>query len=59
MGNIIEQLNKEEIARLAKNIPVFAPGDTVIVNVNVVEGESAVSLAAGKKAGSSSGDAVA
>jgi len=39
MSNIIEELEKAEIARLAKNIPVFAPGDTVIVNVNVVEGE--------------------
>lgn len=38
-NNILEQLEKEEIARLAKVIPVFAPGDTVIVNVNVVEGE--------------------
>ena len=37
--NIIEQLEKEEIARLNKTIPEFAPGDTVIVNVNVVEGE--------------------
>ena len=37
--NIIEQLEKEEIARLGKKIPEFAPGDTVIVNVNVVEGE--------------------
>jgi len=37
--NIIEQLEKEEIARLGKTIPEFAPGDTVIVNVNVVEGE--------------------
>ena len=37
--NIIEQLNKEEIARLGKTIPVFAPGDTVVVNVSVVEGE--------------------
>ena len=36
--NIIEQLENEEIARLGKTIPVFAPGDTVIVNVNVVEG---------------------
>ncbi|RDK09345.1 50S ribosomal protein L19 [Cupriavidus lacunae] len=38
--NIIEQIEKEEIARLTANktIPVFAPGDTVIVNVNVVEG---------------------
>lgn len=38
MANIIEQLEKEEIARLGKTIPDFAPGDTVIVGVNVVEG---------------------
>ncbi len=37
--NLIEQLEQEEIARLGKKIPAFAPGDTVIVNVNVVEGE--------------------
>ena len=37
--NIIETLEQEEIARLGKTIPDFAPGDTVIVNVNVVEGE--------------------
>lgn len=37
--NLIEQLEKEEIARLAKVIPDFAPGDTVIVNVNVFEGD--------------------
>ena len=36
--NIIEQLEKEEIARLGKTIPDFAPGDTVVVGVNVVEG---------------------
>jgi large subunit ribosomal protein L19 len=36
--NLIEILEKEEIARLNKVIPVFAPGDTVVVNVNVVEG---------------------
>ena len=39
MSNIIQQLEQEEIARLNKNIPSFAPGDTVIVSVNVVEGE--------------------
>ncbi|KMS64607.1 hypothetical protein BVRB_018540, partial [Beta vulgaris subsp. vulgaris] len=32
------QLEQEEIARLGKTIPDFAPGDTVIVGVNVVEG---------------------
>jgi large subunit ribosomal protein L19 len=37
--NIIETLEKEEMARLGKTIPDFAPGDTVIVNVSVVEGE--------------------
>lgn len=38
--NVIEQIEKEEIARLTegKPIPEFAPGDTVVVNVNVVEG---------------------
>jgi large subunit ribosomal protein L19 len=36
--DLIQQLEQEEITRLAKNIPEFAPGDTVIVNVNVVEG---------------------
>jgi large subunit ribosomal protein L19 len=37
--NVFEMLEREEIARLNKTIPDFAPGDTVIVNVNVVEGE--------------------
>ena len=38
--NIIDQLNQEEIARVAKGkeIPNFQPGDTVRVNVRVVEG---------------------
>src|SRR3569832_1317639 len=36
--NIIQTLEQEEVARLGKNIPDFAPGDTVIVNVYVVEG---------------------
>ncbi|SOY86196.1 50S ribosomal protein L19 [Cupriavidus taiwanensis] len=38
--NLIEQIEKEEIARLTANktIPAFAPGDTVVVSVNVVEG---------------------
>ncbi len=36
--NLIETLEKEEIERLGKNVPEFAPGDTVIVSVNVVEG---------------------
>src|SRR5436190_6519237 len=37
--NIIATIEKEEIERLGKQIPDFAPGDTVIVNVSVVEGE--------------------
>jgi len=37
--NLIGILEKEEIARLGKTIPNFAPGDTVIVSVNVVEGD--------------------
>jgi large subunit ribosomal protein L19 len=36
--DLIQTLEQEEIARLGKTIPTFAPGDTVIVNVNVVEG---------------------
>jgi len=36
--DLIKVLEQEEIARLGKVIPVFAPGDTVVVNVNVVEG---------------------
>ena len=36
--NLIATLEQEEIARLNRTIPAFAPGDTVIVNVNVVEG---------------------
>ena len=37
--NIIEQLDREQIARLGKQVPDFQPGDTVQVNVKVVEGE--------------------
>jgi len=39
MNKIIAELETAEIARLNKTIPQFAPGDTVVVNVNVVEGE--------------------
>ena len=38
MADIIQLLEQEEIARLGKTIPDFAPGDTVVVGVNVVEG---------------------
>ena len=36
--NLIEQLEQEEIARLGKVFPPFAPGDTVVVQVKVKEG---------------------
>ena len=37
--NIIQELEREQIARLAKDVPDFEPGDTLIVNVKVREGE--------------------
>ena len=39
--NIIQELEKEQVAKLSagKDIPDFGPGDTVIVNVKVKEGE--------------------
>ena len=37
--DLIQKLESEEIARLGKKIPDFKPGDTVVVNVNVVEGD--------------------
>ena len=37
--NLIQKIEQEEIARLGKSVPAFAPGDTVVVNVNVVEGD--------------------
>src|SRR4026209_2460258 len=39
--NLIQTLNKEQAEKLSANktIPDFEPGDTVIVNVKVVEGE--------------------
>ncbi|MFC0217267.1 large subunit ribosomal protein L19 [Pseudochelatococcus lubricantis] len=41
MSNIIEQLEKEQIAKLSavRETPAFQPGDTVIVNVRVKEGD--------------------
>jgi ribosomal protein L19 len=40
--NLIQQLEQEEIARLGKTIPEFAPGDTVVVQVKVKEGTASV-----------------
>jgi large subunit ribosomal protein L19 len=37
--NVIQQLEQEEIKRLGRKVPEFVAGDTVIVSVNVVEGE--------------------
>src|SRR5436853_3261327 len=39
--NLIQQLEKEQVAKLSagKEIPEFGPGDTVLVNYKVVEGE--------------------
>src|ERR671938_783379 len=37
--DLIKTLEQEEIKRLKKEVPDFSPGDTVVVNVNVVEGE--------------------
>ena len=37
--NFSLKLETEEISRLGKTIPDFAPGDTIVVNVNVVEGD--------------------
>ena len=39
--NLLKQLEQEQITKLTANkeIPEFGPGDTVIVNVKVVEGE--------------------
>ena len=37
--NLIKQLEQEQMTKLGKTIPPFEPGDTVMVNVKVVEGE--------------------
>ena len=39
--NLIQQLEQEQVTKLSANkeIPDFQPGDTVLVNVKVVEGE--------------------
>ena len=37
--DLIQKLESEELARLGKTIPEFRTGDTVVVNVNVVEGD--------------------
>jgi large subunit ribosomal protein L19 len=37
--NLIQKLEQEEMERLKKTVPQFSPGDTVVVRVNVVEGD--------------------
>ncbi len=37
--DLIAKIEQEEIARLGKKVPDFAPGDTVVVSVKVVEGD--------------------
>ena len=39
--NVIAEIEKEQVAKLSanKDIPDFQPGDTVLVNVKVVEGD--------------------
>ena len=37
--NILQQLDREQIEKLGRDVPDFQPGDTLIVNVKVKEGE--------------------
>jgi len=37
--NLIQKLEQEELQRMKKSVPEFSPGDTVVVRVNVVEGD--------------------
>ena len=37
--NLIQKFEHEEIKRLGKVVPDFSPGDTLVVRVNVVEGD--------------------
>ena len=41
--NLIQELEKEQVAKLSagKEIPNFQPGDTLVVNVKIVEGDKA------------------
>jgi large subunit ribosomal protein L19 len=39
MSNIIQILENEQMQAVKKNIPDFAPGDTIVVQVKVKEGE--------------------
>lgn len=37
--NLIQTLENEELKRIGRQVPDFSPGDTLIVRVNVVEGD--------------------
>jgi large subunit ribosomal protein L19 len=37
--NLLKEIENEQMAKLGKEIPDFQPGDTLIVNVKIVEGE--------------------
>jgi len=37
--NLLQQIESEQVTKAAKKVPEFAPGDTVIVNVKIVEGD--------------------
>jgi large subunit ribosomal protein L19 len=37
--NLIQKLEQEEMQRMKKSVPEFSSGDTVVVRVNVVEGD--------------------
>ena len=58
--NLLEQLEAEHIAELAKDIPDFAPGDTIRVGVKVTEGtrtrvQNYEGVCIGRKGGSTLG----
>jgi large subunit ribosomal protein L19 len=36
--NLLQKFNQQQIEKLNARVPVFAPGDTVRVNVKVIEG---------------------
>jgi len=37
--NLIQKLEQDELKRMGKNVPDFSPGDTLVVRVNVAEGD--------------------
>ena len=37
--NLLQQIESEQVVKAAKKVPEFAPGDTVVVNVKIVEGD--------------------